>query len=381
VLDFHRIAGQLGDFTAYRRAEDARHAARLARAADTLTACAPVWEALADAVKAEGGRSAPLRALPLACPDGCHGAPPRPAAVTVVATDGSQIFPDRHVEPTCYLLNVSRVAFQYGTPEPPLLAAEPTLRYRDVDLAELSAPDEPFFDVTAEVVSALRDQLELEWLYTTAVQARQSARPIVALVDGTLIRWMLRGMKHRAMEDRLIARYRDELERFRQDGIPVASYVSRPGTNEVVNLLRLHLGEHDLDETGLHGLLDRHLFERHLGVGERSALFLSGSRILKEYGPEHHVGFFYVRLPDEVARVELPHWVARQPEWVDLVHAVVLDDAAKGGGYPVALAEAHERAVIRAPEKDLFYRLLERQLGGAGMAYSAKSASKRSPRI
>ena len=388
MLDFHSLAGQLSDFTAYRRDEDARHADRLGRAADALPRSAVNWTELADRVRIEGGKGAPLRGLPLEPPDTHRMAPPRPDTVTVVATDGSQIFPDRHVEPACYLLNVSRVAFHYGTLDAPVMAAEPSLRFRQQDLAELNPPDEHArFDVSAEVVSAFRDELELKWLYRTAEQEQRSGRPIVALADGTLIRWMLRGMKNRWLEDQLVAQYVAVLQRFQDRHIPVASYISSPGTDEVINLLRLFLGE-DVQpplDGGLAGLLDRHLFHRVLLPGERSALFLSGSRILKEaYGDDQHVGFFYLRLPGEVARVEMPRWVMDRPELVDLVHAVVLDDAEKGGGYPVTLTEAHERAVIRAPEKDLFYRLLERQMaanGGAGMLSSAKAASKRVPRI
>ena len=132
----------------------------------------------------------------------------------------------------------------------------------------------------------------------------------------------------------------------------------------------------------MHGLVDRLVFERTLQVGERSALFESGSHIQREYGPHHRICYFYVRLPEEVGRVELPAWVAEQPGWLDLIHAVVVDQAEKGGGYPIILTEAHERAVIRAQEKALFYRILEREMQRAGLrgyAGSQKAASKRAP--
>lgn len=386
LLDFHRLHPQLADFGAYRVDEDRRQARKLEAALAALADCAPRWEELRDRVAAERPRA--LTAGLRERPDGRRPSGPRPTPVTVVATDGSQIYPDRHVEPTCYLLNVSRIAFHYGTDEEPLMAAEPELRYRRRDLDELRTEEgeSAYFDVSAEVVSALRDERELHWLYVTAAEERRSARPIVAMADGTLIRWMLRGMKHRALEDELIRRYLGILERFRADGLPVCSYVSMPANTEIVNLLRLHLGETDdtPEEESLRGLADRQLFERTLAEGERSALFESGSHIQAEYGPHHRICYFYVRLPEEVGRVELPAWVAEQPGWLDLVHAVVLDQCAKGGGYPIALTEAHERAIIRAQEKALFYRILEREMQGAGLgryAGSQKAASKRAPRI
>ena len=385
MIDFARLAGQFTDFVTYRVDEDDAHLGRLGRAHDALDDCVPTWEALRD--RAQSIKGGPLRAIPTTSPDGAHACGDRPATVTVVATDGSQIFPDRHVEPACYLLNVGRIAIHYGTLDPPLLQAEPLLRYRQQDFEDLTdeVADASPLDMTAEVVSALRDELELRWLFDTADAERRSGRPILAMADGTLIRWMLRGMKNRSLETKLLTRYVAELERFREAGIPVCSYVSRPANAEVVNLLRLHLGEEDwsTDPDSLRGLHDRHLFEHRLDSGQRSAVFLSRSEVLSQYGA-HRVVAFYVHVGAEVGRVEMPEWVARQPEWLDMIHAVVLDQAEKGGGYPIILQEAHQRAVVRMQEKEVFHRILAQTLhrgGGSVPSYSGKSTSKRTPRV
>ena len=385
MLDFARLAGQFSDFASYRVGEDRAHAGRLARACEALDDCAPSWRELSE--RAHGLSGGPLRAIPTSSPDGAHGCDPRPATVTVVATDGSQIFPDRHVEPACYLLNIGRVAIHYGTLDPPLIQAEPTLRYRQQDLEALADADAQTspLDLTAEVVSALRDELELRWLFDTAHAERRSGRPIVAMADGTLIRWMLRGMKNRRLETQLLDRYVAELDRFHAEGIPVCSYVSRPANAEVVNLLRLHRGEPDwsTDPDSLRGLHDRHLFEHRLAPGERSAVFVSRSEVLAHYGP-HRIVAFYVHVGGEVGRVEMPEWVASDPDSLACVHAVVLDQCAKGGGYPVILQEAHQRAVVRMHEQEVFHRILTRALrqsGGTVPSYSGKAASKRSPRL
>ena len=385
MIDFARLAGQFSDFATYRVGEDRAHRDRLARAHDALDDCGPTWEDLRD--RAQAIKGGVLRAIPTTAPHHPHGCGGRPATVTVVATDGSQIFPDRHVDPACYLLNVGRVAFHYGTLDPPLIQAEPSLRYRQQDLDAL-ADDDPQaspLDLTAEVVSALRDELELEWLFETAAAERRSGRPVLAIADGTLIRWMLRGMKNRRLETELLARYVAVLDRFRQAGIPVCSYVSRPANAEVVNLLRLHRGEEDwtTDPDSLRGLHDRHLFEHRLERGERSAVFLSRSEVLSQYGG-HRIVAFYVHGCGEVGRVEMPQWVADSPEFLELAHAVVLDQCEKGGGYPIILQEAHQRAVVRMQEKEVFHAILARQLrqhGGAVPTYSGKSASKRAPRV
>ncbi len=55
----------------------------------------------------------------------------RPTPITVVAADGSQIYPDPHFESCCCLINGSRIAFQYGTEEAPVMEACATVRRRD----------------------------------------------------------------------------------------------------------------------------------------------------------------------------------------------------------------------------------------------------------
>jgi hypothetical protein len=50
--------------------------------------------------------------------------------------------------------------------------------------------------------------------------------------------------------------------------------------------------------------------------------------------------------------------VAEDEEMLALVHTCVCDQAEKGQGYPVALSEAHERAVVRGADRETFYRFL-----------------------
>jgi hypothetical protein len=39
---------------------------------------------------------------------------------------------------------------------------------------------------------------------------------------------------------------------------------------------------------------------------------------------------------------------------------VILDQSIKGRGYPVCLAEAHEQAVVKGPDRDFFYHVLQK---------------------
>ena len=104
-------------------------------------------------------------------------------------------------------------------------------------------------------------------------------------------------------------------------------------------------------------MTDGILYARRLEKGERSGVYGSTSKILDDYGP-HRICFFYVHTGAEIARIEIPLWVAQDKELLDLVHATVCDQAEKGRGYPVVLSESHERAVVRAADRDVFYKFL-----------------------
>jgi NurA-like 5'-3' nuclease len=125
-------------------------------------------------------------------------------------------------------------------------------------------------------------------------------------------------------------------------------------------------------------VLDRDLFARLLEPGERSALFISPSKIQKRYG-KHMVYFFYLRLNGEIARVEVPRWVAEDRIKLDLVHTLVVDQCRRGQGYPVALSEAHEKAVVTGADRDNFWRMVDESLVEEHLPVteSEKSRSKR----
>jgi hypothetical protein len=392
MLDLRQLRDQLSDFESHQGDRENRREAQEERARTLLRACHEHWRQVQAAAKAAQPRRlvAEMREPPAAT----HPAPERPTPITVVATDGSQIYPDRHLEPPFFLLNISQVAFQYGTTEKAHLDATPSLHFRE-PLADRFG--EPLDTIPAELVSALRDEQELRRLLEAATTARVSGRPLVALADGTLIRWMIRGMDNDALESTLIARYTQFLDGFREEGRALASYVSLPASTEIVNLLRfvggdLAVAPPDLpsrapDAPRLDGLLDRHVLALILGPGERSAVFGSASHIQAEYPTGTDIAFFYLRVPGpgggELGRVEVPRWVADDAALLDRVHATVLHECRKGEGYPLALSEAHERAVVRASEREAFYRLMERRLRRAGLepTGSRKRRSKQRPRV
>jgi hypothetical protein len=216
----------------------------------------------------------------------------------------------------------------------------------------------------------------------------------VALIDGSLIMWSLEAYPDFVSDILLEKDFLTYLEQIRQLNeereIPVASYISFPRSSDVVNALKVALCPRETVDSDkcsecktrecdfVAGVRDRELFTALLASGERSALFISPSKIQKRYG-KNLVHFFYLKLDEEIARIEIPQWVAQDEKRLNLVHMLVLDQCKRGQGYPVALGEAHEKAVITGADRENFWQMVEAQLIAEHLptSGSAKSQSKK----
>lgn len=327
-----------------------------------------------------------------------HSPPTPPDDFTVLATDGSFMLPDRHSPARFYLLNISQVRLDYGAAPRAELRATPDLRYGDEE-ARIGGR----YPISDALRSARRAADELVALAALPTDGRQ---PAVALQDGSLILWMLfSATREQAVRNWVLTDFLTALQTLRDRGIPVASYISYPGGDDVLDALRI--GVCDFPAMGrainckqcrawceqypeerprpycdiIPRIPDRYLFEHILGLrpGERSELFASRSPIILESYGAHAVEFFYLHTGTEIARIEVPSWVAGDRALLDLVHAVIYDQCRRGRGYPPALQEAHEQAVIQAEERRVVERLIEGALARQGivMSRSAKDASKR----
>ncbi len=78
--------------------------------------------------------------------------------------------------------------------------------------------------------------------------------------------------------------------------------------------------------------------------------------------------------------MEIPAWVAQDESMVNRIATYIYDQCTKGGGYPVGLAEAHEQAVVKGPDREFFYHLLTKMsiARKRGVVTSQKAQRKRS---
>lgn len=383
MLDINALHKQFAGFGQYQKQERDRKADLLQRAVD-------IYEnydvATFQPAEKPAGRPDALFAFPLEQPKAIYDPVERPQEITLVATDGSQIYPDRHVEPLCYLLNVGRIAFQYGTTEEPWMDAVPYLYFKGQDLdAESGIRMEVF---GPDIVSAKRDELELRQLVELAKQVRIAGRPILAVADGTLVKWSLKKLQKPELEEELLGQFFEALEVLRDEAIPICSYISMPGSAEYVTYLAKHMSGVEVEEASVAGLADRVFFKDVLQPGQRTGVFESVSRVVELYPEDQKICYFYIHMPagydaSEIARVEFPKWVANEPALLDLIQATLLSECKKGNGYPVILSEAHEHAIIRGPERTQFYMMIEQEMQKERLdiEQSSKKRSKDEARI
>ena len=387
MLDFASLQKQLNamvfDQTSVRR----RFADKLTHAQATLTEWSARWQELGE--RAEESRTSWLIATNLREPLAQrHPLPACPPQMTAIATDGSQIFPDRHELAACYLLNIGVVVLHYGTGERPTLTNQPRLFYSEREMSQDWNGER--LPINEELISARRGVLEVQELARRATPFGEAGRQTVGFSDGSLILWTL---EKKAYKKDVLQAYLQSFEQLRAAQIPIMGYISRPQGADVINVLRVGLCpetmvncDHcpykgkapELPCEPIKGVSDAALFAGMLAPGERSAVFRSKSTILDEYGP-HAISFCYLHVGAELVRLEIPQWVADNPALLAFAHAAAHDQAHKGQGYPVSLAEAHEQAIIRGNEREQFYRLLEQLYVRQGLEvnFSRKSLKKR----
>lgn len=325
-----------------------------------------------------------------------YKAPPISPEFIIIATDGSHIDVDRHRSTRCYLINIGTVTLHYGASPSATLDSFPCLYAGDEDLvivpAGVRGREQP---IEGTLLGIKRSVDECRRLAELAAELPSDSSTL-ALLDGSLILWGLEAYPEfvtEALLDKGFLSYLNDIRKLNNGKrLALASYISFPRSTDVVNALRVALCPHDPPDCDRYcpqnkqrdcdmvaGVQDRELFSNILGQGERSAIFISQSSIVQKHYGVHQVYFFYLRVGGEIARVEIPQWVARDENLLNLVHALVLDQCQRGQGYPVALSEAHEKAVVTGMDREYFWQLVESSLVDENLPSlsSAKSRSKR----
>ncbi len=328
--------------------------------------------------------------------DATYDAPPLPLTATIIGTDGSQIYPNEQAPVHYYLINIGMYVYHHGIDTVPEQFTLPILAFHKDHVHDRAGRV-----INNRTVDARRTVREMQELGKLAWELRGQTQPLLALYDNHL----LFGVSTDVLGHQAIMRdYRGGLVHLHDSGALLAGYVDNPVRSRVV-VRMLHLlglpdsevGHADLSTGGeLEGLRDIHLFEHILEPGQRSAIMVQNSPRNLDYkegrggGPSYEIAFFYLKVSSgfrsAIARVDIPMWVARDPESVDYLHALLVDQSSMQGRnpYPYVLTRADELAVVTSKDKSKLDELIRVELRKKQIpvsdGFSAKAFTKKMAR-
>lgn len=309
--------------------------------------------------------------------------PACPERITVIASDGSQILPDRHDITLYYLINVGSIIYRHGSNrKPEAYNPTPILCYDPEELF-----DEQGQLISTGEVNVKRDMAEVTVLAELAARNAASAEPVITLIDGQLTLRVIDlpfDQQQKCQDD-----YIAILNGLREAGALVAGYIDRPRSTFVVALLHLasleseKISEESLRHNAFRHLTDTDLFH-FLGPGERSAIFAVRAKGTEKYNyAGHGIHFFYLNVSLNPAapilvRVEVPAWLVNDAPALACLHAAAVRQARINGGFPYVLARAHELAIISTEERQAVEMMLAVEMRRQGLVptLSAKQFNK-----
>lgn len=270
----------------------------------------------------------------------------------VIGVDGSQIYPDKHQGTNCYLINVGTIILSYGMhkEKPFIYSNKPTV---------FTGEESTLLGLTPELVNCRRQEYEFKELLDLG--NHYASPETVFLFDGSLIFWHLNSQDPQ-LKHTFLSCYLAQMQQMYEKKMLIAGYISLPKSKDLISLIRIAIHECMVPNvprnTTVDHMVDAVLAGHYLRPYTRTILFQHSSALSASY-PEHmRPYFFYMDVGDEIARIEIPAWVVRDETAVERVASAILDQCLKGRGYPVALAEAHEQAVIKGPDREFFYHVI-----------------------
>ncbi len=273
------------------------------------------------------------------------------SGVAVGAVDGSQIYSDKNYEIPLAVIQTSQILNRHTNDSD----------YRENTGAEIITPDEfedaSVYSFGSEYVDARRFALECESIMQLM---KEHDKPCIML-DGALILSHI-NVLNRNIREIYVRAITKLLESSEKTRAPVIGFIDTTMPRDITLMMHFLFGL----KKGK--LSDTHLFS-HLLWGERTAAFLCDRddrrgeevrSVLDNYGKfRDGIAFFYMRVSNGLpARVEFPAWMYEEG-MVDKIADTIRAECVIRSNYPDILMRAHEAAVIKMNEHDLFYSMLD----------------------
>ncbi len=296
---------------------------------------------------------------------------------TLIAADGSQINPDKHAAIEFGVVNIGSIIMKLRSGDVPVICTNSELLYGP-ELETNSGT------VTEDAVALRRDLKERAALDELSMGLQGA---VVTMTDGPIELWGAKGEDAKSYAD-FVEQYKGVLSRLASRGVITAGYVDKPAANLVLRLLEIASMPQDQmkylrDLHPLRGVSDRWLYGESadplLPPGHRSAVFGMQSGSEKKYTGVLSLHFFYLNVGSAghpwPVRVEIPRWVVDDPDKLNILHAVLVEQCGMMGAkpYPYLLHRAHETAVVKHEEKAQIEQMLGMELSRHGEVQDEKS--------
>jgi len=293
------------------------------------------------------------------------------SGVPVGAVDGSQIYSDKNYEIPLAVIQVSRIFNRHTSDRD----------YCQGTDAMIITPDEfeaaSVYSFGSEYIDARRFSMECDGI----VRLMNEHKGIFILLDGALILSHI-NVLNKNIREIYIKAITKLLETSEKTRNPVIGFIDTTMPRDITLMMHFLFG---LKKSKLS---DTHLFSNMLW-GERTAAFLwdrddrrgdEARSVLDNYGRfKNEIAFCYMKLGSLLpVRIEFPAWVQKDG-MLDKIADIIRAQCIIRGNYPDILMRAHDAAVIRMGEHELFYGMLENfcEVHGIRIHRSAKDFHKR----
>lgn len=278
----------------------------------------------------------------------------RLVGVSTFAVDGSQIFPSKDLSIPVALVQVG----WFENPHLPMGTYDKDVVLDIMTPIDLQAGD--YRRPVEQQVNMRRFQMETERLIQY-MEARSNCQTCLVFFDGSLV-----ATYAEAFDPESRACYVDCLVRLlrtsQEQRVPLVAYVDTSQARDLTCMLQRLF---ELPEVA--SLHDAQLLAASMQWGDRTPLFRCdrgsdgcNQGILADYQEQAQaIAFTYLKTHDGYpARIELPTWVY-EAGLLERVIDWVRGEVIIGGGYPYVIETADQVAVLRAEDRQAFYRVLQ----------------------
>lgn len=305
---------------------------------------------------------------------------------SVLAVDGSQIWPDRHFFGSeVALIQAGGARFSYGSE---------VSTFESMSKLKLILPEDYGFQglIDRALVEQARDLFELESAINWARDL--NPKPII-FMDGSFSFLLDRfSNQTKVANPDFCERFFEALDLVRKLDLKIVFYTSFPSSKAFSKLIKVLLCRAPyFDQENCFGLCgqisckrlsqinDSILFEAILPQQSASNFFVSEKTDLLVRSCFINTRNQADRWAGEIARVEFFGQSSAQFDQDSELLWIIFDQICKGFGYPVGLCQSHEIAVLDESDRQTFKGLLDLGQNGSNQAISQKLVSKKSLKI